>query len=356
MRKLRILVSPLDWGLGHATRCIPIISSLLENRCEVLVGADGRALELLKEEFPSLQFIRMPGYDLSYPAGATMAFKMAASIPRILKGIKAEHEQLAAIIKEYAVDAVISDNRFGLWHKNIPCVFITHQLMIKSPLGENILHRLNKRYIKRFSACWVPDVAGENNLSGDLAHQYPLPANAGFIGPLSRFSPAPSAKENGKILVLLSGPEPQRSILEKKLLRQLMDPGRPALLVRGVTENQERKKITKETEVINYMTGEELQKELSECSVVIARSGYSTIMDLAVLKKKKIIFIPTPGQTEQEYLAQRFSKMNVAYSASQKKFELGAALAKVNGYNGFNADIDPSSFREKIRVWISSLR
>src|ERR1043166_5258587 len=168
----RILVAPLDWGLGHATRCIPIIRYLLEKGQEVIVGADGRPLELLKREFPGQEFIVIPGYKVSYPKKGSMTLKMAASVPKILAGIKKEHEQLDKITTAEKIDAVISDNRFGLWTKKVPCIFITHQLMIKSPFGEKLLHRLNKNHIKKYTECWIPDAEGADNLSGDLAHKF----------------------------------------------------------------------------------------------------------------------------------------------------------------------------------------
>ncbi|HEY4799415.1 MAG TPA: glycosyltransferase family protein, partial [Bacteroidia bacterium] len=221
---MRILIAPLDWGLGHATRCIPIISYLTEKKCEVIIAADGRALQLLRNEpaCRAASFVELPGYNISYPKNGSMAVKMAAQIPKILSGIKKEHKQLKKIIREKKIDAVISDNRFGLWSKDVPCVFITHQLMVKSPFGENLIHKLNKNYISKYSDCWIPDVAGENNLSGDLSHKFPLSSNAKFIGALSRMSRDASSPEMGDhdLLAILSGPEPQRTLFEKKILEQ----------------------------------------------------------------------------------------------------------------------------------------
>src|SRR5687767_12164171 len=204
MRKKRILVAPLDWGLGHAARCIPIIRHLLEKGCEVVIGADGRPLELLEGEFPQLEVALMPGYRITYPKSGSMVLRIAAQVPKILHGIRREHLLLGKIIQEKKIDAVISDNRYGLWNKKIPCVFITHQLMIKSPFGEKLIHRLNKNYIRRFTECWVPDEEGE--WSGDLGSKFALPPNGKYIGILSRFAGLAEKKQAdpNRLLVVLS--------------------------------------------------------------------------------------------------------------------------------------------------------
>ncbi|TAL61250.1 MAG: glycosyltransferase [Bacteroidetes bacterium] len=377
----RILIAPLDWGLGHATRCIPIIRYLVEKGMEVVIGADGRSMQLLQKEFPPLEFVVMPGYNISYPKSGSMVMKIAAQVPKILAGIKREHELLKKIIKEKKIDAVISDNRFGLWSREVPCVFITHQLMVKflplsdgfrfaSTFGEKWIHRLNKKYISKYTDCWVPDTH-RRGLSGDLAHKFPLPGNAKFIGVLSRFnSPlSPPSKEKvtakDNLLIILSGPEPQRTVLEKVILEQLaanppVSQGettpftRGMLIVQGVTEKNERRKITRNVEMVSYLTSEELQKEVLASEIVLSRPGYSTVMELAVLGKKAI-FVPTPGQTEQEYLAKHFMKKKIAYSISQKEFDLQVALKESEKYSGFAGNYSGHEFRRAVDEFILSL-
>lgn len=332
----KILVAPLDWGLGHASRCIPVIRYLLEKKCEVIIGTDKGPLALLKSEFPSLECIVMPGYDITYPRHGAMALKMAVSIPKIMRGIKKEHLQLQGTIVERKINAVISDNRFGLWSNKVPSVFITHQLMIKSPVGEGSLHKFNKNYISKYSRCWIPDNEGDENLSGDLSHKFPLPKNASFIGPLSRFAYQKAAsKTKHDLLVLLSGPEPQRSIFEKKILDQLKGTALNTLLVQGIAEEKQSRKFSGKCEIVNFMGAEELQQEILSSNTIICRSGYSTVMDLAVSGKKNIVFVPTPGQTEQEYLAKRFAGKNIAFTCTQRAFHLQTALEKVKSYEGF---------------------
>ncbi|MBI3503093.1 MAG: glycosyltransferase [Bacteroidetes bacterium] len=355
---MRILVAPLDWGLGHATRCIPIIKYLLGKKCEVIISADGRMLQLLQKEFPSCQFVIISGYNISYPKNGSMVLKMAAQIPKILSGIKREHEQLKKIIKEKKIDAVISDNRFGLWSREVPCVFITHQLMVKSPFGEKLIYRLNKKYISKYSDCWIPDVPEKNNLSGDLSHKFSLPKNAKYIGILSRFASSKKRfldSSRNDILIILTGPEPQRTLFEKKIIEQVSSMKKSVLIVQGITEKNERKKISENVSIVSYFATEELQKEIFSSEIILSRPGYSTIMDLAVLGKKAI-FVPTPGQTEQEYLAKYFSETKIAYSVSQKKFDLEVALKESEKYSGFIENYLGEEFKNAVDEFILSLK
>ena len=359
---MKILISPLDWGLGHATRCIPIIRYLLEKGCEVVIGADGRSLDLLKMEFPACEFVLMSGYGISYPKNGSMVLKMISQIPKIVYGVKREHEQLEKIIRKKNIDAVISDNRFGLWSREVPCVFMTHQLMIKSPFGERWMHELNKKYISKYAECWIPDVKGVNNLSGDLAHGFPLLENAKYIGILSRFKVPPISsfyeKEKNQLLVILSGPEPQRTVLERKILEQLdgvLNNYKKILIVQGITEKKHRVKVLTSVETVSHLTSDELCEEIISSEMIISRPGYSSVMDLAMLSKKAI-FIPTPGQTEQEYLAKFYSEKQIAYSVSQKKFDLKIALEESKKYSGFTCKYSAEEYKVSVDLLLNKVR
>jgi uncharacterized protein (TIGR00661 family) len=334
----RILICPLDWGLGHATRCIPVIRALLQQHAEVLIAADGRPFELLQLEFPDLQFIRLKGYEITYPASGSMAAAMLFSIPKILAGIKREHRELEKIIRDHNIDCVISDNRYGCRNKKIKSIFITHQLMIKSPWGERILHRIILRHVAKFDECWIPDHEGADNLSADLAHKYPLPANAFFIGPLTRFTAADATDKSlparYDVMAIISGPEPQRSMFEKEISEQLFQSGLAALIVCGIPEGKAGPEKKGKLEIVSHLSGKEMQKAIAASGIIISRSGYSTIMDLAALNKK-VIFVPTPGQTEQEYLAKYFSEKQVAYFQAQSEFNLDKALDESKKFKGF---------------------
>jgi uncharacterized protein (TIGR00661 family) len=349
----RILICPLDWGLGHATRCIPVINAFLSKNAEVIIAADGRPYELLKKEFPQLTFVRLKGYDISYSLG-NMALQMVLSIPKILKGIKAENKALQKIINELKINVVISDNRYGCWGRTTRNIFITHQLMIKSPFGETILNRIVLSYLRNFNECWIPDHEGKENLTGDLSHKYALPERTYFIGPLSRFNKETIKPEpTFELMAIVSGPEPQRSIFEELILRELINSGLKSLLVKGVPEENETTLHNGNVKITNHLGAEEMRKAIINSEIIISRSGYSTIMDLAALEKK-VIFIPTPGQTEQEYLAKYFSKKNTASFQKQSEFDLMKALKESEKYSGFKSLPGSNELLKRIGIILSS--
>jgi UDP-N-acetylglucosamine transferase subunit ALG13 len=359
--KPRILVAPLDWGLGHATRCIPIIRELLALDCEVWLAGEGAQETLLQEEFPGLPFLQLEGYRARYASSATgLRWQMLLQAPRFLQIIKKEHAWLQKRVAEHHFDAVISDNRFGLYHKKVPSVFITHQLTIKSPLGkwsERLIQKRNYSYINRFTECWIPDNE-TGGLAGILSHPGTMPRiPSNYIGSLSRFNPSAEQNtgHNNHLLVILSGPEPQRSLLEDKIVHEIAHYNGTATVVRGLPAGKSLLPSTNMIRFYNHLPSEELQKEISRATYVISRSGYSTVMDMAALQKKAIL-IATPGQTEQEYLAEYLLEKNMALCISQNKFYLPSALAEATSfsYQPFPAN-NPYRLKEIISSFIQSL-
>lgn len=350
-RKKRILVCPLNWGLGHATRCIPLIRELLKQDADVIIAAEGRPLELLKQEFPNLEYIVLKGYDITYPSSGNMALHIFMQLPRILTGIYREHAALNALIDKYHLDAIISDNRYGLWSRRIPSVFITHQLRIKCPpliaFLEPVLYRINTFFTKKYTHCWIPDFALAPGLSGDLSHTKNLPANTTFIGPLSRFMPGQQQEKKYDLLILLSGPEPQRTLFEGQVISQLKGK-RKVLIVSGTPERKENTSISESIERRPHLAADELQKAILQSEFVICRAGYSTIMDLAVLGKCAG-FVPTPGQTEQEYLAILHKQNGAFYFQEQSVFNLEEMLKKGKEYNGIQLQLSPHGIAEKVQ-------
>ncbi len=354
--KKRILVCPLDWGLGHATRCIPVIHELQRQGAEVVIAADKRPLELLKQEFPQLQFIVFPGYEIAYPENVSMVFKMAFSVPKILRKISEEKKFLKKIVQQEKIDGVISDNRYGLGITDAPTVLLLHQLMIKSPFGESLLHQITLNYVKQFSFSWVPDFPGENNLSDDLAHQYPLPDNARFVGALSRFSSFPQnekAEKKYDLSVIISGPEPQRTVFEKLIVQQVSNLPQRTLVVLGKPENKEKKERIGNADIISHLNAEQLFSAISASELVLTRPGYSTIMDLAVMQKKAI-FVPTPGQTEQEYLGNLYHQKKLHLCVKQDELNVAKAIEQVSAFNGFSEFSETELLSENVKEFLVS--
>lgn len=274
--------------------------------------------------------MNLPGYQVEYAKTKRgLIFRLLLQVPRILYAIRQEHRWLKKAVSKYQFDAVISDNRFGLWHKTIPAVFITHQLRIRVPGNkslENIVQKINYRYINRFTSCWVPDEEKAPGLAGELSHPEKLPAvPLSYIGPLSRLEKKEIIVQQGHLLILLSGPEPQRTMLEEKLLAELVHYPGTATMVRGLPGTHSMLPSTNMIRIYNHLPAEELNVEMHKASLLICRSGYSTVMDLALLGKKSIL-IPTPGQTEQEYLAGLYQQQQTACTTEQQHFSLNSAL------------------------------
>ena len=331
--KKTILVAPLFWGLGHATRCIPIIRALLEHNFDVLLGSDGAALSLLKKEFPTLPSIELPAYNISYPKnGDLFKIKMLFMLPHFKKTMDAEKKLIENLVKEGTIHGVISDNRLGIRSKKLPSVIITHQVNVLSGNTSYFSSKLHQIIIKKFDACWVPDVEGEPNLSGILGHPKQIDFPLTYIGPLSRMKVRQIPKKYD-YLVLLSGPEPQRTMLEVKLMDELMATDKKVLLVRGVAEAEQKTYENENLTIVNFLTSKELERAINESDLVISRSGYTTIMDLAAMEKNAF-FIPTPGQYEQKYLAKQLKKRGIAPYCRQENFTL-KKLKYINTYKGF---------------------
>ncbi len=336
-RQARILVAPLDWGLGHATRCIPVIRELIAQGAQVWLAGEGAQEKLLKEEFPDLPFLPLQGYRIRYAGSASgLVWNMFRQLPKMKKAIEYENNWLKKVVREYRPDAVISDNRYGLYHPDIPSVIITHQLLIKTGWGkwsERILQLRNYAYLNRFNHCWIPDEEGKGNLAGELSHpdKKPIPP-VRYIGFLSRFSKLQLPERKDHLLLLLSGPEPQRSLLENLLIAGLGDHNGTATVVRGLPGEHSLIPSTNRVQFYNHLQATALNKEMQEASLIICRSGYSSIMDALALEKKCIL-VPTPGQTEQEYLGSTLMERGIAVTVAQKEFSLKKALALAAAFN-----------------------
>lgn len=336
MQKNRILVATLNWGLGHTTRCIPIIKGLLKHDFTPILASDGEAGKLLQKEFPNLTYIELPSYNIRYSkTGKFLKWKLMLNSPKIISAIMAEKKLTETLVKTYDLAGIISDNRLGVRSKKLKKnIFITHQLNMMSGKTSLLSSYIHRNYIRKFEECWVPDLEGDNNLSGRLGHLRMKPPNVKYIGPLSRIN-CTNAPKVYDYLVLLSGPEPQRSILECILLKELRNSEDKILFVRGVIseklpETDDNPNLT----IQNYLYGSKLQEAMNCSEKIISRPGYTTLMDLAKLQKKAY-FIPTPGQYEQEYLANRLNELKIAPCCHQDEFRK-SKLEEIDEFSGLS--------------------
>ncbi len=332
--KKKVLVCPLHWGLGHASRCIPIIEELIKEDFEVIIGASGKVYEYLKTFFPRVTYIKVPYFLIKYWK-KNVFLGLLFQVPKIILLTLFEHFALKNILKKISISIIISDNRYGLWNKKVYSILITHQLYIRLPKPLRILQKtlwkITKAATLNFNECWVPDLANaKNSLSGELSHGRSIAPNVKYIGILSRFAKfrkktGPLLSKGYELLVILSGPEPQRTILENIIITQANKSKIITLVIRGLP-GKDNKHIAKDSvTLLNLVNDNDFFELLSTSDNIICRSGYSTIMDLISMNKMALL-IPTPGQTEQEYLAERLSQQGLFLYLPQQKFDLPYAL------------------------------
>jgi UDP-N-acetylglucosamine transferase subunit ALG13 len=357
-KKPLVLVSPLDWGLGHTTRCIPLIRELAGLGCDVIIACNSTQKALLSQEFPHITYLHLAGYHIHYGKSRWSTFlRLFLQAPKILIKIKQERRWLRKFLTIQRVDGIISDNRFGFYAADIPAIFITHQLQIKTGMGRGadaLVRRWNYHRIKHFTACWVPDKAGSPSLAGALSHPSPLPAvPIHYIGGISRFEHCTSASKE-HLLIILSGPEPQRSIFERLLLQQAKDYGGTVILVRGLPLCETTPAAPGNCTVLNHVPAERLHELICSAALVISRCGYTTVMDLLKLNKKCIL-VPTPGQAEQEYLAHHLLQQQWAYTMPQKGFLLRKALAEADRFPFIKTDTASLDYKPVLAAFVNSL-
>jgi len=332
------LICVLNWGLGHATRSIPIINNLLARKNKVIIASDGLALNFLQKEYPKLQLTTLPAYNIQYPSFGSMFWSLLKQTPRLLKTIKEERNAVEQFVLLNGVDVIISDNRYGCHSSYTYNILLTHQINI--PLPQNykwflpLVKKQNHHYFKRFDEIWIPDFP-DRLLTGEMSNTENLKTPALFVGPLSRLSFKKSAQKDF-ILIVLSGPEPQRELLEQKFFNQAKFVEEQIVLVRGTTSPLKRD-VPANIEIIDLAQSNEMNGLLLKAKHIICRSGYSSIMDLITLKKTAYL-IPTPGQTEQEQLANHLGEKEIFLTCPQTLFNLTNAINAINTFEANKID------------------
>ncbi len=301
-----VLISPLNWGLGHATRCIPVIHCLLQLNCKVILCGNGDSLNLLSSEFPELPTEILPQYSIRYPKNPLwFSLKMLLHLPCFFRSISRDIATTKALIKKYRPDLIISDNRYGFRHPSVPSVLITHQTQPVLPASARTLKKFVwkrlEQMMNHFNEVWIPDQQSEHGLSGVLSHNDAHLKKTVFIGPLSRFSINYDSFQKNTILAIASGPEPHRTEFEKIVYALAASTPFHFTLLQG-KPNEPNHSKKNNLEIIHHLNTCQLQSLIGKNEIILTRAGYSSIMDMVALRKKAIL-IPTPGQTEQLYLA-----------------------------------------------------
>lgn len=338
MKSGKVFYTVLNMGLGHATRSLPIIREFLRRNWEVLLGSNGRALEFLKTELPGVPFVITPDYEIEYAANSWLIPKLAIQLPRLLKKIKEEQQFTRGVIPKFLPDLIFSDNCYGVHDERIPSYFISHQVFFAMPNGLEPLGPLAGRFNRRFHEPYIkiiiPDLPGHGQglLSGDLSRSPEKSSKYVYGGILSSMTRRESS-DPLDLLVSISGPEPQRTIFEQKILKQIENiPGKKVVAL-GKSETLQLIRDTKDLQVYSHIPRREMEMLFNRARLIVSRPGYSTLMELVELGKPALL-VPTPGQTEQISLARYTRERNWFYSVDQAKLDLARDVKIATQYAG----------------------
>ena len=350
--EMKIIYSVCSWGLGHATRSLPVMQRLIDENNEITIISDGRPLELLKKELGNkIEYVNIPDYPMLLSENARQF--MAKSIvywPLFIRKMQSGLSKLTKMLETKKCDIIISDGRYDTYSKKIPSFFISHQMRIMNPLHIRMFETgseiFNLFFFRRFRGVIVPDYK-EDSLSGNLSHNLKKidEKKIHYVGILSDFQKK-KTKKDIDYLISISGPEPQRTLLEKKLLSQVDKLDGSIVITLGKTEKKDslnKKNIT----IYSFLTKEKREELLNRAKLVVSRSGYSTIMDLAVTRTKALM-TPTPGQIEQEYLSQYHNNEGTFYSVNQELLDLGRDVEIAKNMTGIRRECDVDKTVENI--------
>jgi len=333
----KILYGVLNWGLGHASRSIPIIQFLVSKGFELIIASDGEALELLKKEFPNLYFEKIEPYNAFYSKTKKyFDLTIFKQLNKFSKTIKKEHSQTQKLIEKHNISYIISDNRYGVYSKKIPSTIICHQINLqhKNSFIQKQMNIIHSKMLDKFNEIWVLDFK-ENPICGNISNKIFLEKRIQnkikYLGLISRMKKQNLAIEY-KFCIVLSGPEPQRTLFENILINQTKTINDKIAFVRGTNVYKQKIKSSENIEVFDLLESKRLNEIINKSEIVVCRAGYSSIMDILKLKKQAIL-VPTPGQTEQEYLAKNLDNKKWFYSQNQSAFNVKIALKESLKYN-----------------------
>ncbi len=310
----KILISPLDWGIGHTTRCIPLIHQLLEQNNQIFFAGNDFQNQLISKEFPLIETFDLEGYNIKLSSKKSTYTQVLNQVFTFKKVIKQEKKWLLDFVKKKSIDLILSDNRYGFYHTEIESIFITHQLNLQIPKFQKIVNGKLLKYIHHFNSIWIPDDE-KINLSGNLSVQKKLKISAIKIGLLSRFK-AIDLEKKYHYLFIVSGPAPENATFLSEIIEKINSFNEKVAIISPVKLNHH---LNNHIDFYLLPETKEMEKIINQSIVVVAKSGYTSLMELVKLKKRSVL-IPTKGQFEQEYLAKHFKSDEIIFINSLEEF------------------------------------
>jgi len=349
---MKMIYGVCSWGLGHATRSLPVIRKLIEEDNEITIISHGRSLQLLKNELgKNLEYIEISDYPMLLSENSRQF--MAKSLiywPIFVSQLRRGWKKLKKNLEHKKYDAIISDARYEIYNRKVPSFFISHQMRIMNPMRIKFLEKgseiFNLFFFRRYAGVIVPDYK-DDNLSGDLSHNLNKidEKKLHYVGALSDFKKK-QTKKDIDYLISISGPEPQRTMLQEKLLSKVDQLKGNIVITLGKTEGKDKIK-KKNIQTFSFLSKKDREDFLNRSKLVISRSGYSTILDLSVIGTKALM-IPTPGQIEQEYLAKYHNSIKTFYCVNQSNINLAKDVELANKTTGLKRECNVEKSVEKI--------
>lgn len=332
----RILFAVHDWGLGHASRSLLLIRALVERGDSItVVSAAGDGMRLLQSELgDACRFVSYRDIPKPFSRWPAMFYlRMSLATPWVLARMRSEHRFVEALVAREHYDCVVSDSRFGMWSANIPSYCILHSLRQIIPGRPRWMERLVERgqrdLTKGFTRILIPDIEEQQGLSGELGHDPVIDWGVDrlcYIGPLSGISRT-DAPVDIDCFFSISGIEPQRSILEKRVLAALPQLDGRIVVTLGRPAQAGSCRQSGNATVHGYLDRKAQGEMLNRARLVMTRSGYTTLMELAELGQRALL-VPTPGQSEQEYLARFHHQRGHVWSTTQRNLDFARDIAQ----------------------------
>lgn len=343
---LKVLIAPLDWGLGHATRCVPIIREYLRQGAHVEIAVVKSNAAFFRGAFPNLRQRLVPSYNIVYPKhGYNMGLWLVKNGAHLNKVIRFEHRFAEEMVERHHYDVLVSDNRFGFYSHKAKSIYMTHQRRIAFPPMLSAFESMGIMWhcsiMRHFDEVWVPDIPGAPGYAGNMSHVKFCPRPVKYVGLLSRFQDARQTanpletvsvnepKGPYQFVAVVSGVEPARGRFEKRLAdifgsipgRHAIIQGRPSAGIKTWTEGN--------TDYFTHLPDDQFANVIKSAKWIVSRGGYSTIMDMAVLGAKCVL-VPTPGQYEQVVLARDLSKSHQAVALGEEELNKDSLLDSVD--------------------------